>query len=952
MAFPSVIVEVAFATDDDETLYATGGWSDITSWVRSISGFLRGRNYETNRTEAGNINVELDNLDGRFTPNRLSPYWPYIEPEKRFRIRGKNMVGQNIALGGGQDHSDELFLWPGDTINSAFLTNTQFAQWAQHTPNGAPSDDHIQVTVTAGVNSYARLITWIAPIETATRLAHSAYVWKVSGTEPVNSDLLLEMFYFDNEGNELLSDYRPAAWVTNTPTSPTRLSFSHAPYGSAEYAVIMLTARFETTLLTDITYAITGIQTELPDNLAANISANYDVVHWQYSLPQNMTIGTTVVETDLFTRSTSNGWGSNVEGLAWANFNGVSSEYSTNGTKGLQSVSGLGQVRTNELPVSLRDFDVTVTAGISAAPAGAGTNFVQDVFMRYVDANNYVSFRIFRNVTGNNVTCNIRQVVGGVTSAHASFPVVGTVTSGQDVTMRFQGTGNALLGKAWLAGSAEPSSWALTYTTTHTKAGYLRLQSDGNTVTGTYPLVGQWDNLSLSTGLYINRHEPTGSAELVWSSSFVDMFQVVTHLIPGETYSVAVQLLKLGGGPNIQVTADDGLTGPILSTDNSWTTMNMVFEAKAVTQAIRFIPQSTVASGDILRLRGLNIQKTNNPSLPLANGTDTGETVWERPKDIFEGWVEKWPWKAQAGMSNVTVVDRLSRIGEIDLANTLPEALNDDDADLVISFADEPGSEVVAWSGTWAEDSNLAEIPIISSKGSVLGATYTLGEIGMTEEPAIQFTRAVGAAGAGYYIEVPHTVIDAPPPPVVVDPTPPPAPPPPPKVTYTRRWEAIWSRTYNGDDLLTRFDDTPHMYQGTFDGANGNYRSLAGFYWQDIQATLTGAEILEVYITLKNQHWRWNAGESVHVGTHTYASKPSSWNAANIWVNRWDVWYGEGQWKGFQVGNDVGYDFARGFWKGIAIGPGSGGSVPNADYGYFNGATESNKPALTVVYRK
>jgi hypothetical protein len=240
-------------------------------------------------------------------------------------------------------------------------------------------------------------------------------------------------------------------------------------------------------------------------------------------------------------------------------------------------------------------------------------------------------------------------------------------------------------------------------------------------------------------------------------------------------------------------------------------------------------------------------------------------------------------------------------------------------------------------------------IPFSTSKGvSLAGAGYALGVEGPTDEPAIDFNPTSSLLG-GYFLEVPYSkVITVTP----VTPPTPPTPPPPPKTEYLYTWGATWSRTFNGDDLLTRFDDSPYMYQGTYDGVNGNYRSVAGFNWSDIIARLSGAEILEVFFTLENKHWRWNAGEAIQLGTTNYVSKPSSWNSSNVWTSRWSTWFNYGQRKNIWVDPSVGYEFKSGASKGIAIGPGRGGSVPNADYGYFYGATHSQRPLLTIRYRK
>jgi hypothetical protein len=112
MAFPTDLeIEVAFNNDIDETDYAQSGWTSILPFVASFSGDLRGRTYELEQTQAGTLSVTLDNSDSRFLPGSVqSPYYPYVKSDRRFRIRGKNMVHPNVARGGSRDHDLTGFL--------------------------------------------------------------------------------------------------------------------------------------------------------------------------------------------------------------------------------------------------------------------------------------------------------------------------------------------------------------------------------------------------------------------------------------------------------------------------------------------------------------------------------------------------------------------------------------------------------------------------------------------------------------------------------------------------------------------------------------------------------------------------------------------------------------------------------------------------------------------------
>jgi hypothetical protein len=123
MYFPEdVIVEAAFANDINESRYAQSGYSEITPFVRAISGTLRGRTYEIGRVEAGTLTIDLDNSDRRFSPGTAtSPYFPNIKSERRLRIRGKNMLHPNVARGGSRDLSTTGLTLPDPSINVVTL---------------------------------------------------------------------------------------------------------------------------------------------------------------------------------------------------------------------------------------------------------------------------------------------------------------------------------------------------------------------------------------------------------------------------------------------------------------------------------------------------------------------------------------------------------------------------------------------------------------------------------------------------------------------------------------------------------------------------------------------------------------------------------------------------------------------------------------------------------------
>ncbi len=83
MASPTITVEVAFTTAP----LAVPSWTDITAYLVSIPRIKRGRQDELGRTEAGEAEVVLNNLDRRFDPTNVAgAYYPNVLPMRRIRI--------------------------------------------------------------------------------------------------------------------------------------------------------------------------------------------------------------------------------------------------------------------------------------------------------------------------------------------------------------------------------------------------------------------------------------------------------------------------------------------------------------------------------------------------------------------------------------------------------------------------------------------------------------------------------------------------------------------------------------------------------------------------------------------------------------------------------------------------------------------------------------------------
>jgi hypothetical protein len=437
-----------------------------------------------------------------------------------------------------------------------------------------------------------------------------------------------------------------------------------------------------------------------------------------------------------------------------------------------------------------------------------------------------------------------------------------------------------------------------------------------------------------------------------WAADSVELSTTVPHLVPGDRYTFVVEAKK-SSGPDILLTGDDGLTGVTLTANNVWTTLRTSFTTPRAEQPIKLIPQGATTASDTLSLR-LARCTYEDAALPLATGaTDTNETDWSRPIPIFEGKVERWPIKTTAAAStiSITVNDRMKDLGELTMESTLKQVIITDDPGILIPFADDPTDSkgVVSIIGDWSDASETSQLAPTASKFGAGAATFALGGlIGPTDEDAVKLTQV--SSTQGYSIAIPYSYdFVATTPPVV---TPPPVPKPPVVTTYKKTYYATWSRSYNGSNG-TRFDDPNTLYQGASlasGDSNGNQRSLIGFNWSAINADLKGASVTGMTISLYSLHFWYYAGGTIYLGTHTYTSKPSTYNTSNGVERRWkQTKWPRNAWRTVSGGAAGGVLFQKGTAKGIVVG---WGDNDHETYGYLAGATMKQRPYLTITFKK
>jgi hypothetical protein len=170
-----------------------------------------------------------------------------------------------------------------------------------------------------------------------------------------------------------------------------------------------------------------------------------------------------------------------------------------------------------------------------------------------------------------------------------------------------------------------------------------------------------------------------------------------------------------------------------------------------------------------------------------------------------------------------------------------------------------------------------------------------------------------------------------------------------PGQTYTKSYSATWTGRYNGGGA--RLSSNIDVYQGQYDGTQGNQKSMIGFDYATIQSDLTGATIKKIQLTMQNKHWYNNSGGTAVVGTHNQAvsSAPTTFSGTpNLGV--FSGWPLGATWA-VTLDNTIGTALKNNTAKGIILGPGN--STSNIYYGYFTGgATSASRPKLTITYTK
>jgi len=906
--FPVVIAEFAPKNDFDESKHAPTGFTDVTQFVRSINGTLRKRTYELGRFESGSITVELDNHDGRFTPGTArSPYFPDIKANRRFRLRGKNMQNPNVALGGGRYFNTIGYRKGTGTYASSYVSEPTLGTHSLfYLPPGIGTH-HVEARLAkdAALGGHD-LIEFYAPIELGTRLTHSAYVWKVSGSEAPDSLKEFIIIYYDFEGNELESlnnHSRTYSWTTITPDTPTRVHISDQPPREAKYGVIRwrIWHLSMKNVYDDVVYAITGVQTEVPEN---NASPLMDSINFTIDGEGN------IYENG--DNSISIGWGAGAVGASFRVPRMVP-----------------GDTYTFAATVKKQGVDLIMTADEGFSGAILDNN----------DSEVTVSGSFIANRVQEEIKfIPLQPLPGQATNLALAKTVTG---SGQSGCVGNE-TPSKLTNGSWTGGLSD--KWC-----THASPGLATV--DLAEIRDIQGFIVRHARAGGETALYNTKDFA------IYVSDDNAVFTKVVDVVNNEDDTTLHIVTTRGRYVKIEVTE------PTQIGDSA----TRIYELE-VYDTNGLFPTTSGSVVDISRITVRKGDVTDTefyPPLPTgaeATAEENGVTDWEEPKPIFEGWTEDWPAHAEdlTSSTSITVNDRAARLGNIELSHTLREALFQDKPNLLLPFDEDPidSQGKVANLGSWSDTNGLATLLLTPMNRDVSNASYTQGVAGPTTDNAIQFNRLnTPAYGWGYCIPVPFTAQFVP---KLSPPSNPEGPLPLPSEGYvhTKNYYATWSHTYKANGALTADDATnPNIYQGDCtlgDAAcsgNGDLRSLIGFNYNGIVKDLTGKKLRYIGLSVHAESWWHFTGGYGVFGTHNYTDfgGPVTWSASRVEIGRWRTpRFRRDSWQTFSLGVEAGYELVTGTATGISVGPALSTSLNY--YGWYTGAGLRYKPYLTVQY--
>jgi PKD repeat protein len=171
----------------------------------------------------------------------------------------------------------------------------------------------------------------------------------------------------------------------------------------------------------------------------------------------------TVLASDSFNRTVTDGWGSANPGGAWTITGGAANFDVANGVGTISTNTGAGPAAYLN-GVSARDVDATTQ--FSYNKPGTGGGVYTSLVVRRIGTSDY---RLKFRATGTATTVYLARMVNNVETILATQNIAGVIAANDSVNLRLQaqGTGTTTLrAKVWIKGAAEPAAWTLTATDT------------------------------------------------------------------------------------------------------------------------------------------------------------------------------------------------------------------------------------------------------------------------------------------------------------------------------------------------------------------------------------------------------------------------------------------------------------------------------------------------------
>jgi hypothetical protein len=163
-----------------------------------------------------------------------------------------------------------------------------------------------------------------------------------------------------------------------------------------------------------------------------------------------------LLDTDTFTRTTSNGWGVGEAGTPAPTYvllqgSGQASEFATDGTYATIATvgGGVGVSRTVGIGASVARAYVLTKVRLSSASPGA--NYDAAAFIQWVDANNHVRIRL-RVSSAGALTSVLEEIVAGTANPIYSNSH-GTYTANTDYWLQIWNDGTQLVARVWKDGT-------------------------------------------------------------------------------------------------------------------------------------------------------------------------------------------------------------------------------------------------------------------------------------------------------------------------------------------------------------------------------------------------------------------------------------------------------------------------------------------------------------------